>query len=210
MPNNRIKLKLEYFYWWLRSKKEKELNNDHFQPFFTTHFEIDLSFYDSKTILDIGCGPRGSLEWATNSITYAIDPLVDKYKKFGLDQHHTNYLNAVCEAIPFEDDYFDVISSFNSLDHVDELEQSIHEIKRVLKSNGTFLLIADIHNRKTICEPNGFSWDIVEKFKPEFELVSEKQYEGENMYKSIRKGIRYNHENNKERYGVLMAKFIKS
>ena len=27
------------------------------------YFNLDKSFYKNKRILDVGCGPRGSLEW---------------------------------------------------------------------------------------------------------------------------------------------------
>ena len=197
VPNNRIKLKIEYFFWWWTKQREQKLGNSHFEAFFTKHFEIPLSFYNSKKILDIGCGPRGSLEWAIQSETFAVDPLIHKYKKLGLENHKTTYLEAGCEALPFEDESFDVISSFNSLDHVDDLAQSIKEIKRVLKPKGTFLLIADIHDYKTICEPSAFSWDITSRFIPEFKVISESHFEGDNLYKSIRKGVKFDHANTK-------------
>jgi len=64
-----------------------------------------------------------------------------------------NYVSSGSEHIPFVDNYFDVVCSFNSLGHVDNLEKSISEIKRVLKVGGLFLLLTDVNHEPTECEP---------------------------------------------------------
>ncbi len=203
--SEKVKLSFEYLYWWNKKRKETTLTNFHYEAFFTSHFGLNKEFYQGKKILDIGCGPRGSLEWATQSETHGLDPLVNQYKKLGITEHKMNYIQANCENIPYENNYFDVVSSFNSLDHVDDLEKSISEIKRIIKPNGYFLLIADIHDNSTVCEPSPFSWDIAQKFIPEFDVVQENHYEGEKLYQSIREAIPYNHSNPEKRYGVYTA-----
>ncbi|MBK5279885.1 MAG: class I SAM-dependent methyltransferase [Bacteroidia bacterium] len=208
-PKTGIKYKMEYLYWWNKKRQEKTLTNFHYEHFYTSYFGLTAENYKAKKVLDIGCGPRGSLEWATEAEAYGLDPLVDEYKKLGIDQHQMKYVKAGCEQIPFENDTFDIIASFNSLDHVDELDLSIKEIKRVLKPTGFFLLISDIHDHPTMCEPSAFSWDIVKRFSPELQLVSEKQYEGEKLYQSIREGVKFDHNNSQKRYGVLTALFKK-
>ena len=206
---NSLKLNLEYFYWWLTNKQQKGLKNLHFEEFFTSHFNIEKSFYTDLKILDIGCGPRGSLEWAENSETYGVDPLINKYKKFGISNHKTTYVNANCESLPFEKSFFDVVSSFNSLDHVDDLDKSITEIKRVIKPGGLFLLMCDIHQQKTVCEPSPINWDIAQKFAPDFKVILEHHFEGNNFYQSIREKIPYNHLDSENRYGILVLKLQK-
>lgn len=201
--SEKVKYSFEYLYWWNVKRKETTLSNFHYQEFYTTHFGLDNAFYQGKKVLDIGCGPRGSLEWATESETYGLDPLVNQYKKLGIDQHRMQYIQGNCENIPFDNDYFDVVASFNSLDHVDDLEKSISEIKRIVKTDGHFLLIADIHDNPTVCEPSPFSWDISERFLPEFSVVKEQHFEGEKLYKSIREGVTFDHNNPEKRYGVL-------
>jgi hypothetical protein len=54
----------ELKYWERVRNSEGVLSNDHYRHFYTAHFGLDASHYDGKVILDIGCGPRGSLEWA--------------------------------------------------------------------------------------------------------------------------------------------------
>lgn len=205
-----VKERIEFLYWWIKKVEERKLTNHHYEPFYTNYFELPKNFYNDKVIMDIGCGPRGSLEWADNTKErYGLDPLAKKYLKLGADQHAMQYVEGVSENIPFENDYFDVITSFNSLDHVEDVEKSIIEIERVLKPNGVFLLIVDIHEQATLTEPSAFSWDVVKLFQHNFNFLSEKHYEGHQMYKSIRKSVRFDHSNEQKRYGILTLKLEK-
>jgi ubiquinone/menaquinone biosynthesis C-methylase UbiE len=120
------------------------------------------------------------------------------------------YVSSGSESIPFDDNYFDVVCSFNSLDHVDNLKKSISEIKRVLKVGGLFLLLTDVNHEPTECEPIYFSFDITGQFKP-FKVLDERHYEkSENgLYQSIHANVPYDHDNTEKRYGILAAKFKK-
>ena len=209
---NRVKRMREYYYWKFIKSEEKELSLRHYTQFFTSHFNLEESYYKNKKILDIGCGPRGSLEWADIALErIGLDPLATKYLKLGADKHRMTYIEAPAENIPFEENHFDVVSSFNSLDHVDDIDQTIKEIKRVLCSGGIFLLITDLNHESTVTEPMTFSWDIVKKFSPEFEILEEKHYEKKNgIYESIKENIMYDHSNLTPRAGVLSVKFRKN
>ena len=207
----KIKELAELCFWKVKKIKEKQLTNSHYEYFFTQYFGIDKEHYNNKKILDIGCGPRGSLEWADKTnLRVGLDPLAKKYLNLGTKKHSMQYVNATAENIPFPDNYFDIISSFNSLDHVDDLDKVIKEIIRVLAPNGMFLLITDIHEVSTICEPSAFSWDIVNKLTPHLEIIQEKHFEGNKLYKSIREGVDFNHSDLSKRYGVLTVKMLKS
>ena len=210
LGKERVKEWVELGFWKFKKIKEKELTNYHYEYFFTDFFNFKKSDYNNKKVLDIGCGPRGSLEWAENAaLRVGLDTLADKYLKLGADKHQMQYANAGAEKIPFPSNHFDVISSFNSLDHVEDLEKVISEIKRVLAPNGVFLLITDIHETPTICEPSSFSWDIVERFAPELRAAEEQHFEGNKLYRSIRKGISFNHLDTSKRYGILTVKLCK-
>lgn len=209
----RIKSRDELNYWKGRKAREKNLSNSHYVYFYTIHFGLDKAFFNGKKILDIGCGPRGSLEWADMvSERVGLDPLANSYRKLGTDNHKMQYVAARSEQIPFPDEYFDVVCSFNSLDHVDNLDQTINEIMRVIAHGGLFLLLTELNHDPTACEPIVYSWDIVEKFLAHLKVVEEKHYEksAAGMYESIRAGVPYNHANKLQRYGILSAKFIKT
>jgi ubiquinone/menaquinone biosynthesis C-methylase UbiE len=205
-----LKKTTELWYWQLKKQREGQFSNHHYEQYYTTYFGLSLDFYKDKKVLDIGCGPRGSLEWATMAKEcVGIDPLAEKYLKMGANAQKMRYVQGEAEAMPFENDYFDVVASFNSLDHVDNVQRAIEELVRVLKKDGLFLFIADIHEQPTVTEPSAFSWDIMKTLSNYFFILEEKHYEGHQLYTSIRKGIAFDHNNPKKRYGVLTAKMCK-
>lgn len=91
----------ELFYWKGRKEAEGVLSNEHCKYFYTTHFGLDEAYYRHKVILDIGCGPRGSLEWASMaSRRIGLDPLTKEYMQLGANLHKMEYLDAPSENIP--------------------------------------------------------------------------------------------------------------
>lgn len=168
----------ELAYWRGRAKAEKSLGNSHYQKLYTEMFGVDLSLYEGKRVLDIGCGPRGSLEWADGAEQrVGLDPLVNGYKQFGIDRHKMEYVNALAEKIPFADGHFDIVTSINSLDHVDDPSAAMAEIARVLKQGGDFLLEVEIGHEPTPMEPITFWFDILDDLSDNFETLNSRAFE---------------------------------
>ncbi|MCU0503208.1 MAG: class I SAM-dependent methyltransferase [Anaerolineae bacterium] len=206
----------ELAFWQSRLRQQGTLTNDHYAYFYTAHFGLAKTFYRSKKILDIGCGPRGSLEWADEAAArIGIDPLAAAYRQLGTSRHAMHAGSA--EGLPFPDASFDVVCSLNSLDHVDDLNQTIGEICRVLAPRGYFLLVTEIHRHPTVLEPMVYSWDIVAAFQPELAVVEQKQVEYTvfspegfgDIYQSLREGTPYDHSDVRERSGILSVRFRK-
>ena len=204
-------LRAQRSYWKLLADEEGTLANDHFEYVYTTHFELLPGFYAGKKLLDIGCGPRGSLEWATMaSERVGLDPLIETYRELGIDEHAMTYVAGYAEQIPFPDAYFDVVSSVNSLDHVNDLERAIAEIKRVVKPGGLFLLATDVNHRPRLREPHDYSWDIVRRFEPEFRALGERHFEDRGgVHASIFEAEPFDDCVGKKRHGVLSAKLAR-
>jgi ubiquinone/menaquinone biosynthesis C-methylase UbiE len=203
----------ELLYWQVINKTENGLSNSHYSEFYTSNFNLDISYFSDKIIVDIGCGPRGSLEWAENAkCCVGVDPLSDKYRRLGTIFHKMHYLTSYSEKIPLKTGICDVVSSFNSLDHVNDVEQTVREIKRVTKVGGLFLLIVEVNHNPKICEPHQIAPEkILELFKPEFTCTNFRIYKPRfrSIYKTIRKGEKFeNPEQVKER-GYLSASFIR-
>lgn len=207
-----IKYSAEMSYWMWRRLREGRLDHGHYEAIYTRHFGLEPSFCENKRILDIGCGPRGSLEWADMTRErVGLDPLVPGYRKLGIDRHQMTYSAAPSEDIPFADGYFDVVTSINSLDHVNDLDRTIAEIKRVLAPGGTFLLAVDVHPEPTLCEPAVFDWDIVARFQPELVVQEKRELEKAfgGMGKTLTQAPVFDHDDPRDRHGILQARFEK-
>ncbi|MBI5154289.1 class I SAM-dependent methyltransferase [Candidatus Poribacteria bacterium] len=200
----------ELHYWRSVRQREGTMGNRHYERFYTAHFGLALSFYNGKRVMDIGCGPRGSLEWAKGAARrVGLDPLAEQYLKLGADKHEMEYCASPSEKMPFPDASFDVVASFNSIDHVADLEQTILEIKRVCRPGGLLLLLTEVGHKPTPTEPQSFAWEFPRRFEPEFRILKERHYEkrGDGMYNSIDENIPYDHADNTERYGILSVMY---
>lgn len=207
---SRFKEFMEISFWRYKKLKEGELTNQHYKPFYTDYFELDEKFYTDKVILDIGCGPRGSPEWANmTKERYGLDPLSDKYLKLGAAKHKMKYVQAYSENIPFEDSYFDVVCSFNSLDHVESIDKTISEIKRIIKPGGIFLLIVDVHPYPTPTEPQSIKWDFINTYFPEFTILSENRYKNSELGKIYVNARNKIPADEKDKSGLLICKLQK-
>lgn len=202
-----IKRIAELSYWTVRRIREGRLDNANYEFIFTDHFGLERSFYNDKRILDVGCGPRGSLEWADGAAErVGLDPLAGGYRLLGARAHRMRYVNAPAERIPFADAYFDVVSCFNSLDHVDEIDEAIGEIRRVVADDGILLLVTDVNHSPTVTEPVSFGWDVVDRFAP-LRVVDSSRYEKvpAGMYETLVRATPYDDADPTPRYGVLSA-----
>lgn len=208
---SRRKLEAELGYW--RSTRETggylEQGAPYYEWAFTTHFGLDREFYRAKKLLDVGCGPRGSLEWADDAAErVGIDPLADEYARLQSRTHRMTYRAAPAEQIPFPDGHFDVVSTFNSLDHVDDLGAALREIARVARPGGTLLLVVDINHGPTINEPQRLEWTLVDRLLEDWNLAERRDLRrgSDNLLENLVAAEPFDHEADAGRPGVLSAR----
>jgi SAM-dependent methyltransferase len=184
----------ELTYWRARHQEETTLRNAHYEHFFTGQFGLTRADYAGRRVLDVGCGPRGSLEWATEAAErVGLDPLADDYRELGTDQHQMTYVTAGSEAIPFPDGHFDIVTTFNALDHVDDVDATIRELTRVTRPGGVGLVIVEVGHAPTPTEPHTLGWDVVDRFEG-WRVVSEFRAGlggRHNVYRSLRERVPY-------------------
>jgi SAM-dependent methyltransferase len=182
----------ELAYWRGRRDAEGLLGNAHYEFFYTEAFGLTRDDYAGKRVLDIGCGPRGSLEWATGaSERVGVDPLVSDYRDLGIDGHAMTYVQAPAEAMPFPDGHFDIVAAFNALDHVDDVDAAIAEMTRVTRAGGIGLLIVEIGHEPTPTEPQTLEEEILDRFAG-WEVVHERRTgidDAHDVYNSWRRGV---------------------
>jgi SAM-dependent methyltransferase len=203
----RFKRKAELGYWLGRQAAEGTLRNGHYERAYTTAFGLDRAFYGGKHLLDIGCGPRGSLEWATMAAErIGLDPLVPAYRKLGIGSHAMTYVAAPSERIPYADGAFDVVTTFNSLDHVDHPRRTVAEIGRVTRPGGVCLILVEVNHPPTETEPHPLPWDVATWFQPEFTLEWQRTYEvgpAHDLYGQVFADARYDDADRTDRAAWL-------
>lgn len=187
---------------------ERRFEGEDREWFFTDAVGLDGEFFRGKRILDVGCGPRRELAWAEHAESrVGLDPLADRYRDLLDDDVGMRLVAGVGERMPFPDESFDVISSLNSLDHVDDVALVASEVKRVLAPGGVFLLVTDVGHRARLTEPQEFSWDVIELFRPELRLVHHRRLRdtGQGIDRSVADSQELGPE--EAGPGVLVARF---
>lgn len=203
------KARYEMAYWSWRGYREGQLRNAFYERIFTQDMGLNREFYRGRRILDIGCGPRGSLEWAREAAArVGLDPLTEKYRRFGIGTHQTRYVAAAAEHMPFRDSSFDVVTSVNSLDHVDDLSLALIEMSRVTAPGGHIVVLVDIHDHPTIAEPTAVPWDLAARWSDHFTVRVDRHLEAapdrRGAVAALRHGLPFDHRNKKQRYGALL------
>lgn len=91
-------------------------------------------------LLDIGCGHAKFLKPIYDSVSevWGLDPDAGALKKNKLIR---NKVVGTAEKLPFDDNSFDIICSAWVMEHLENPEAVLKEIKRVLKPGGRFVFL---------------------------------------------------------------------
>lgn len=125
---------------------------------------IKESSFKNKIVVDIGCGPWGSLHFFKAKMKFGVDNLAHEYQKeFKTQNHDMVYLNCHSHKIPLLDNFADAVISNNALDHVDNFEKTIQEIYRILKPKGKIILNFNLRPFSLLTEPQILSQERINK-----------------------------------------------
>ncbi|KOH43413.1 class I SAM-dependent methyltransferase [Sunxiuqinia dokdonensis] len=112
-------------------------------------------FFSDKPVtrvLDVGCGAGDFIKLLDTTFDgkaqlTGVDPGEQwlKEARARFPQEHIDLQAMSGEQLHFEDNRFDVVSLSNALHHLENIEQTFVEMKRVLKPNG-WLLINEVSN----------------------------------------------------------------
>jgi SAM-dependent methyltransferase len=135
----------------------------------------DDRFFEGKVVLDIGPGPLGFPDACPARVSIGLDPLAERYAQHGLllPDSPALYLSTGAEHIPLVSGSVDVVLARNSLDHVDDPEQVLSEVQRVLRPGGTLILNFDIDHPPTKTEPHTLTLDGVRAALSDVRVVHE-------------------------------------
>ena len=114
------------------------------------YFGMDLSpFLKGKVVLDLGCFTGGrSVAWAQRyklAKIYGIDisqVYIDAAAEYAkINQVQAEFRLGRGESLPFGDEMFDAILSFDVFEHVTDVEKTLIECNRVLKKGGRLFVV---------------------------------------------------------------------
>lgn len=115
-------------------------------PYWGEHaarYVFALPFVENKSVLDIACGTGYGLgllkETATLVTGVDVDPVAASEAKNECGAN-TSVLLGDGLNLPFDDESFDVVTSFETLEHLRERGNFLAELKRVLRPNGFLIL----------------------------------------------------------------------
>ncbi|MBY0600187.1 class I SAM-dependent methyltransferase [Bacillus bingmayongensis] len=107
-----------------------------------------------SVILDIGCGSGRTIHTLSKINTYGTIYGIDYSEKAvenSIKSNRSDVKNgkvmihrASVSSIPFDDNFFDLITAFQTHYFWPNLEHDIKEVFRVLKPNGSFMIVAEI------------------------------------------------------------------
>ena len=143
-------------------------------------YSLALNYVKNKIVLDIACGEGyGSFLISHKSKrVYGVD-INEETIQFASQKYKNSNLNFIkgsTSKIPLDDNTVEVITSFETIEHHDEHDEMMLEMKRVLKPDGIVIMsspdklyYSDERNYKNI-------FHIKELYKNEFKILVEKYF----------------------------------
>lgn len=106
-----------------------------------------LSQLKFNNCLDVGCASGYMVSQISgifpNAKYYGID-IYDKAIEYAKNKYlNIEFIVAPANKLPFKNNSFDLILFYETIEHVEEPQECLNEIKRVLKKEGTLILTMD-------------------------------------------------------------------
>ncbi len=137
----------DWNYWWM-----KQFDG----------YKVLPKFFEKS--LEVGSGPYTNMRLLSRLVKvkemYFTDPLMHIYKAFRLTwlsrmfaKGKIHALTGKAEQIDFSDKFFDLVVCNNVLDHVENAEQCLSEMSRVLRPGGYFVFGQELTNSDDLKVP---------------------------------------------------------
>lgn len=121
------------------------------------------NFKKNNLILEVGCGDGKISKWLSLS-SLKIDAIDISKDAIGIAKKQTNLVNYTYGdifSLKRKEYYYDAVYSLHVMEHIENIEDNLKEIYRIIKRNGKFVI--RIPNRDSIearlAGKNWFHWD---------------------------------------------------
>jgi len=150
-------------------------------------YTIAKKFVKGKTVLDIasgeGYGSNLLSQDAIQVIGVDIDPDAVERANLKYSKINLKFKQGDAALIPCENEIFDVVVSFETLEHHDKHEEMMLEIKRVLKPEGIFIISTP--NKLVYTDRRNYKnpFHVKELYKEEFDQLLSRYFSKVVIYK---------------------------
>ena len=103
--------------------------------------KLDHAFRGDETLLDTGCGDGGVARLLRQRVREVVGIDVDGSPAWSGEEPGLSFTVANAEQLPFADNSFDIVHSKDSLHHMESPERALAEYRRVLKPDGSALIV---------------------------------------------------------------------
>lgn len=182
------KIQAKELKYWTRTKQGSYVHWHHLDNQELETFGLNARALKGKTVVDLGCGPRGILNSLPAGHRLFIDSLMAHYQTEGLLKKvlGCSYLAACGEELPLKDASIDWVICTNAIDHMFNPLQAAKEIARVLKPDGRLFLDVFYLERNLLGYHSGHPFDVTPDtlkkllagFTPEKETNKAERYLG--------------------------------
>jgi glycosyltransferase involved in cell wall biosynthesis/ubiquinone/menaquinone biosynthesis C-methylase UbiE len=138
-----------------------------------TRYDFVKQFCKDKIILDAACGAGYGSDYLAHiakevrGVDISEEAIIYAKEHYKKENIHFGLMNIY--NLKFPDKYFDIVCSFETMEHLDKPDRFLSEVKRVLKEDGIFVLSTP-HVKKTSYNPNN-PYHRVEFSKQDFEDI---------------------------------------
>lgn len=197
-------------YKWGNERAVIDLLGEADKEWVNLRYELSLKYVDEFClVLDAACGSGYGTEILSNNAkyVYGLDNSLQaiNYAKYRHKQNNNiKYVVGNVEKMNFSDDYFDVTIGVETLEHVNNYNLYLHELKRVTKNNGKIILSTPQKKSDILQTP----FHVKEFYYHEFKDLLQKYFEIEFIYGLIRleKPIyEIATDNNYQKYDIYLA-----
>jgi len=146
----------------------------------------DLKPITTGRLLDVGCG-SGTMAKALKRErpeldVHGADFSASTIEAAQKDAQGVTFVQAPAEALPFDDGWFDAVTMFDVLEHVDDPARVLAEIARVLKPGGRFHIVLPLEGQpRTLYALIGCGtrWTAKVKYAGHIQIYSDARYREE-------------------------------
>lgn len=153
-----------------------DIEHEHFHRYvWATEFCRD------KKVLDVASGDGyGTYILSQRAKTVCGCEINEEAVRSAQKNYHAENLSyhaASCTQTPFPDDLFDVVVSFETIEHIQDYELFVKEVRRVLKPGGIFICSTpEIHEFNELSQVENNEFHIHEFEKKEFVELLQRQF----------------------------------